>query len=127
MHWLEYTNLVMIMAAADCQCHTANDTFLISTHEVKYILLSSVCWEGGGEVFVCMTLCICMVVEVSLCVTVFVTLYGEKMCVCVTDTVCLCEQEKTVLKGHNYLSRLDSDSYVPLQQKTVLKGNNYLS
>ncbi|XP_070193860.1 voltage-dependent calcium channel subunit alpha-2/delta-3-like [Littorina saxatilis] len=37
VHWLQNTNLLLIMAAADCQCHTANDTFLTSTHEVQYI------------------------------------------------------------------------------------------
>ncbi|KAL8621814.1 hypothetical protein ACOMHN_016300 [Nucella lapillus] len=39
VHWLEHTNLIMIMAAADCKCDTANDTFLTNTHEVSYILL----------------------------------------------------------------------------------------
>ncbi|XP_076447290.1 voltage-dependent calcium channel subunit alpha-2/delta-3-like [Babylonia areolata] len=36
VHWLEKTNLLFLMAAADCKCDTANDTFVTNPQEVSY-------------------------------------------------------------------------------------------
>jgi hypothetical protein len=41
IHWLEDTNLLLVIAAADCDCTTANSnvSFAGAWQEVKHILL----------------------------------------------------------------------------------------